>query len=111
MPNNFVYLDSKIKARFKLFSGVRPTEEDQKIYDKVSDLCFDEMALFLGENLQASEQDQLTAELDKQANDENKTKVLVNYLSKIENYRFKLDHRLDSFLNNLLFSSLSALNK
>lgn len=109
MPNNFVDLDSKIKTRFKLFSGVRPADEDQKIYDKVYNLCFDEMVLFLSEQLQDSEQDQLSEELNKQTTDDAKTKVLVNHLSKIDNYRFKLDHRLDSFLSNLLLSSLSRV--
>ena len=41
-------LDAKIKTKFKLFSGVRSQEEDQKMYDKVMDLCFDEMVAFLG---------------------------------------------------------------
>ena len=106
MPNNFVDLDAKIKTRFKLFSGVRSTEEDQKIYDKVYDLCFDEMTTFLGENLKDSDKAQLPEELEKLTNDEDKTKVLTNYLSKIDNYRYKLDQRLDSFLDNLPLSSL-----
>ena len=103
-------LDEAIKSKFRLFSGVRSQEEDQKIYDKVNDLCFDEMTSFLSENLNAEDQTKLLTELDSQNTDDDKTKVLQSYLSKIENYRFKLDKRLDYFLNNLLLSSVTTVN-
>jgi len=109
MNKDTIGLDKKIKGKFKLFSGIRPQEEDQKIYDKVLDLCFDEMVAFLGDNLSEKEREDFLGELGKKASDEDKAKVLQASLSKIENYRFKLDHRLDAFLNNLLLSSLSNL--
>ncbi len=96
-------IDEKIKNKFKLFSGLRSEEEDQKIYDKVYELCFDEMVQFLFENLSTAEKDELIGKLEKKGKE---TEILLKYLSQIENYRFKLDKRLDYFLNNLLYSSL-----
>lgn len=100
--SNFDF-DEKIKNKFKLFQGLRSQEEDQKIYDKVYELCFEEIVRFLFEKLSTAEKDKLIVELEKKGKE---TEILLKYLSQIENYRFKLDKRLDYFLNNLLYSSL-----
>ena len=96
-------IDEKIKHKFKLFQGLRSQEDDQKIYDKIYDLCFDEMVGFLFENLSPAKRDEFSKDIE---NTGKKTEILLKYLSQIENYRFKLDKRLDYFLNNLLYSSL-----
>jgi hypothetical protein len=116
--NNFD-LDNKITKTFKLFSGLRSTEEDQKIFDRVYELCFEEIVKFLYENLSKDEQTKLILEIKRNSEKERLSKkqiadinykTLLNYLVKIENYRFKLDKRLDYFINNLLYSSLNNLS-
>jgi hypothetical protein len=99
------YLDEKIKSKFKLFTGVRSYEEDQKIYDKVWELCFDELTGFIEDNLNESEQKKMLEEI-KGREEDKAQEVLLTYLSQIDNYRFKLDKRLDYFLTNLLYSAV-----
>lgn len=107
MNGNKVDFDTKIKNKFKLFSGARSQEEDQKIFDKVYDLCFDDTVKFLCENLNETDRTQLPEELKKQTSEEDKNKILLNYMSKIDLFQLKLNQRLDSFLDNLSLSSLS----
>jgi len=97
-------LDSKIKSKFKLFSGARSQEEDQKVYDKVMDLCFDEMMSFAGENLSEADQTEMLNKMKESLSDEDKTKVFTEYLSKIEDSNFRLDERIETFLNNEILS-------
>ena len=101
-------LDTKIKSKFKLFSGVRSQEEDQKIYDRLVDLAFDEITQYLFENLEENEVEQFTKELENQQNDDNKAKVFEKYLKSTDDYQNLLSIRVDTFLNNLLLKSLNA---
>ena len=111
MDDSTSYLDAKINEKFRLFRGLRSQEEDQKILDKVMNLCFDEMTAFLGENLNDEDQNSLLVDMDSQSEDEAEIKTLQNYLAKIENYRFRLDKRLDYFLDNLLLNSISKVKQ
>lgn len=104
-------LDEKIKSKFKLFQGLRPQEEDQKIYDKVMDLTFDEMMAYLGENLSEEERNKFLEETAAEESDEGKNKLMQSYFSKVENVKVGLGLRIDHFLNNLLYSSLKAANQ
>jgi len=107
--------DKKIKKTFRLFQGLRPEKEDKKIYDKVYDLCFQETIAFIEENLDPSRQAFLTAELEKI--DEKKLKkeeraqqaleAVFKYLTAVPHYRFRLNKRLDYFLNQLLYKALN----
>ena len=116
-------LDTKIKKKFRLFEGLRSEEEDQKIFERVYELLFDEVVMFLEEKLEEKDKISLIKELeasalpsgDKQAqqdsgNFKNAEAILIKYLSKIENYRFKLDKRLDYFLNNLVYQAIKNKN-
>jgi hypothetical protein len=113
-------LDKKIKKKFRLFEGIRSEDEDKKIYDKIYELCFDEMVLFLTENLESDELKKFEKELkhlrggrtdSSDGGQENEViALLLNNLRKIDNYRFRLDKRLDYFLNNLLISSLKKVS-
>ena len=107
MDNNTSGLDNKVKSKFKLFSGVRSQEEDQKIYDKVMDLCFDEMMLFISENLSEEGRDNLKKEIEQQKSEEDKFKSLSKYLATIENYQNKLSLRMDAFLDGVLNASIN----
>lgn len=133
----YLNLEQKIIKKFKLFQGLRPEAEEQKIFAKVYNLCFDEMVLFLCQHLSQKDQESLTRELESaehlpggdaptnhlpggvapaahlegedRQNQKNLTPagaVLVKYLESIENSRFKLDKRLDYFLNNLLYQAV-----
>ena len=57
-------IDSLIKGKFQLFTGLRAQEEDQKIYDTLYDACFDGMLAFLEENLDKKELSELTKSLE-----------------------------------------------
>lgn len=99
-------LDEKIKKNFRLFTGVRPQEEDKRIYEKVYDLCFDEMIKFLYENLSKEDQNELTKNLESQKDLDKKAEVLSKALLKIEDSGFRLEKRIDYFLNSLLYQTL-----
>ncbi len=103
-------LDNKIKSKFKLFQGVRPEEEDQKIYDKVMDLCFDEITLFVSESLKENEREELKKEMEAKENEEDKANSMLSYITKIEDYKVRLGGRIDYFLDNLLYTSVSSLD-
>lgn len=104
-------LDDKIKQAFKLFTGLRSQEEDQKMLEKIQEMCFDELTKFLEENLDETDLNILLDELDKVITNDDRNKILNNYLEKIEDYRVRLDTRMETLLNNILFNSLSGLKK
>lgn len=100
-------------------------EEDQKIYDKVCSLVFDEMLKFLEENLSKEYLEKLIEELDEHSQprpfdpssdafsdserERKQTEILLKYLNLIKDYRLKLDKRLKYFVNNLLYTSLKKV--
>jgi hypothetical protein len=49
--------------------------------------------------------------MDKTESEEGKIKVMQNYFSKTENFQMGLSVRMDNFLNNLLYSSIQAVNQ
>jgi len=102
MITNISNIDYKIKKTFRLFDGKRNIKEDKKLYQKLIDLCFDEVIAFLEDNLSENAKENLVKELDNNGGIE----VLLKYLQKIPNFKFKLDKRLDYFLNNLLYLTI-----
>lgn len=114
MANYTFDIDEKIKNKFRLYAGDRSLAEDQKICEKVLDLCFDELISFLQDNLDKEQIDSLNKklgslsneDLSKDKKDDKITQVLFEYAQKIDNFRFKWDKRLDYFLNQLVYSSI-----
>jgi len=104
-------LDAKVREKFNLFTGLRPADEDQKMYDKIMGMCFDEMIRFLSENLNEEQENSLVDELSKAGSDEDKQKIMTNYFSKVNNARSKFNIRIDLFLNNLLMKSIKNIQK
>lgn len=102
-------LDSKVREKFKLFTGLRPQEEDQKMYDKIMELCFDEMSRFLSDKLSEEQKNAMFDDLAKSQSDEDKEKVIANYFAKVEKAKSKFNARIDLFLNNLLMKSMKAV--
>jgi len=102
MVTQVSYIENKIKKIFRLFDGERNLKEDKKLYKKLINLCFDEVIAFLEDNLSENEKENLLIELDKKSGKE----VISKYLQKIPDYKFKLDKRLDYFLNNLLYLAI-----
>jgi hypothetical protein len=93
-------IDEKIKTKLKLFQGLRSEEKDKEIFEKVYDLVFEEIVKFLFENLNPKERQKLTEELENQ-DINNSLKILLKYLSKIENYYFKLNAKIENLLDSL----------
>lgn len=104
-------LDKKIKDKFQLFSGVRSQDEDQKIYEEIYNLCFEEILAFLGENRDDAGREAFKQDLAQQKSDEDRNKTLVAALSKIEDYQSKLNQRMDTLLDKLLEASLATVKK
>lgn len=132
--SNKTNIDVKIIKKFSLFEGKRSLEEDQKIFNKIYSLCFDEMVRFLLENLSEDDLQDLNNELnyvkatshqefilepsgiqtrnqilvgEKHSSSTTETVVLIiKYLSKIENSSFRFEKRLDYLINSLLYLSL-----
>ncbi len=103
-------LNAKVKSKFNLFKGARPQEEDQKIYDKLMDLISDESTKFMIENLTEEELNKMDEELKSTDNEESRLNIMATYFSKVDNYSFRFNQRIDGFLNNLLTSSIKNLN-
>lgn len=116
MNNTYTSIEQKIKDRFQLFVGKRPHKEDQEIWEKVFDLCFAELIAFLEDNLNESQKKSFTGKLDALAakglsqdkHQDAAINLILKYLTQIPNHRFKLDKRLNYFLNNLVYSSLKT---
>lgn len=106
MDDSFSGLEAKIKEKFKLFTGVRPQEEDQKLFDRLVAMCFEEALVFLAENLGEEGMKNLTEEVDRQETEEEKVKKIGEYMGRIENGGIRLGARLETFLDNLLTAAM-----
>lgn len=109
-------IDNLIKNRFKLFVGVRSQKEDEEIYAKVYELCFDEIVQFVEENLKKAELEDLTHKLEelKGSEDDNVNAaglMVTEALKTVPNHRFKLYHRLEYFVDQLLINTLRNKSK
>ena len=102
------FVEELIKKKFKLFKGLRSKEEDRKILEKLMDLCFDEIMLFLSENLSETQKKSLKKELESQTSIDEKINSLTKHLTSTQNFDKRIIGRIDGFLNNLLYSSLQA---
>ncbi len=95
---------------------IRSEEEDLELYRKIYLEIYKETLKFLEENLNQQEQDQIRWEIMKleKESDSSQDKffkvytVILKHLVKIPDVNYRLDRRLDHFINNLLMSSLSA---
>ena len=105
MNKNIFDIDEIIKNTFQLFQGKRSKEEDEKIYQKVYELTFEEMLTFLQENLNPEKQKKFSQALS-QIEGELAMETLLKYLSGIPLYRFRLEKRLKAFIDNLLLASI-----
>lgn len=107
------WFTQKIVNRLSLFQNLRPIEEDVRIFEKVHDLCFEEMLMFIEENLDLSRKSFLFYEIDelskKNDDDDKKAEMTIylifKYLTAIPHYRFRLNKRLDFFINKLIVKS------
>ncbi len=100
-PKNLsLNFDQKIKSKFKLFKGIRPQKEDEKIYQKIYDALFDEIIKFLYENLNQEQKNKLIEKLES-ANENLRVKILLGYLKKTGTNLAKLSERLDNLLNSI----------
>lgn len=102
------------KNKFRLFQGLRDKTEDEEIYHKVYELCFDEIVSFSEENLSPKELEELTLELEKLDSNDNQNEavqVMSKAIAKIPDHSFKLYHRLEYFVDQLLINTLRNKSK
>lgn len=104
MDDNFK-LEEKIKEKFKLFQGFRSQEEDQKMYDKLAELCFDELIVYLSEKLKLEDQESLISKMESVQSDDEKRDLLNEYLRKIEGNEEELPQRMNDFLDDMVYNS------
>jgi hypothetical protein len=100
-------IDQHIKTRFALFEGKRAEEEDQKIYDKVYNLCLNEMILFIGQNVSKEERSALLQKL----NSEDPKEAFLSSLENVPLAKQRLEARLKYFVDQLLLDSLKKHKK
>lgn len=113
------YLDKRIRERFKLFKNLRSKQDDEKLYLEIYNQIFKEMIKFLEENLDFSRMSFLIRELrmiEKGIKSEDKKNgaaydALFRYLSSVPDVLFKLDRRIDHFINNLYVRSMDNYYK
>lgn len=92
----------KIIRSFDLYSGKRPKEQDDEIFEKVSVLCLEETIKFLEENfdLQISREDIKKDYI----------RVLLEQKSReVPDFKFRLNSRLGAFVDNLLLETLEKI--
>lgn len=103
-------LDELIKTRSKLFQGVRSVEEDNKLYERVYELCLDEIINFIEENLDEKKVSDLSSQIEsmngKEGADQKIAEIILKAVEEVPDYRFRLYHRLEYFLDKLLVNSL-----
>ncbi|GIW67017.1 MAG: hypothetical protein KatS3mg095_0915 [Candidatus Parcubacteria bacterium] len=93
------FVEEEIIKKFKLFKGLRSIDEDEKILNKVYQLCLNEMLYFLEEIISSEEKEKIIQDIysDKELAD-----VFLRYL-KDEFNLWRLKIRISKFLDNLLF--------
>src|SRR3989344_5493861 len=104
------FLDKRIRERFGIFKKIRSEEEDLELYRKIYLEIYKETLKFLEENLDHQKQDQIRWEIMKLEKESGSLqdrffkvyKVIMKYLVKIPEVNYRLDRRLDHFINNLL---------
>ena len=110
-------LDFLIINQFGLFKGFRPTEEDQKIFDMVYWACFEEIILFIQEELDPSRKNFLNFELEKVLKEypddekvraEKGTEVVFKYFTAIPHYRYKLNKRLEYLIDKIYVEAIKG---
>lgn len=106
----FEHIDQKIKDLFKLYSGVRPRDKDEHIYEKVMSLVFDEIVEFVSQNLSEDEVKNLLKDGPDKSNSEVEEKLMLlgRYMKKIPDCEFRLTARLDHFINRLHYLSVKG---
>lgn len=109
MTQNVFDLDQMIKSRFRIFEGVRSQEEDEKLYDKILNLCLEEILVFLAEHASVEDREKILAKIKEQKDIKSRAKVLLGYLLQIKSVGILLSVRLGYFLDNLYFRSLENI--
>lgn len=105
-------LSQLIGQKFALFTGQRPAEQDQALYDLVFEHCFNETIRFLAENLSSSRKIALTQQLESfgpaSTNDEAKAAfdTLLTHLDTVPSGRFRLDVRIKHCLDTLAYRAV-----
>lgn len=103
-------IDMLIKSRYRLFQGIRSLEEDGKMYEKIYALCLPEITGFIEENLDEDRVMALVFQIEsmekKDQTDQKVVEVLLEAIEEIPDYRFRLYHRLEYFLDDLLLNSV-----
>jgi len=102
------YFDDMIKSKFKLFQGIRSQEEDQKMYNKLNNMCLEEITNFAVTNLDEKNLDSLESELKAATDEHGKAKVLTTYLQKIPDHQNALMAHIGSYLDKVIEASLNT---
>lgn len=117
MANNPAgFLDMRIRERFRIFKGFRTENEDLELYRRIYVEIYRECLKFLEENLNEQQQDNIRWDITKTEKEDESPQdrfikvytLILKHLVKIEDVNYRLDRRLDHFINNLLLSSLST---
>ncbi|MBN1169226.1 hypothetical protein JXA63_05040 [Candidatus Woesebacteria bacterium] len=103
----FKHVDQKIKRLFQLYCGVRSKDEDDRMYDKIMGLVFEEIIEFITQNLFEDEVENLLEDSPDGENSEAEEKLLLlgRYMKKIPDCEFRIKARLDHFINRLHYLS------
>src|SRR5579864_3447385 len=92
-------INNQIKETFALFQGKRPLEKDINLYQRIYELCLDEVCLFTEEHLAESELERFISQLQTiSTSDLNESQrrnlifnLLLSFLEQIPDYRFRLE--------------------
>lgn len=110
---NINMFDEKIKITFDLFNGKRTHEEDQKIFDKVSALVFDETLAVLEDNMADEALEALDEELRRlvvkpeEKRLELAMKLIVKKVKDIPDIEFIIKTHINSYIDQILIDILN----
>lgn len=101
-------LEQKIIERFRLFQGLRSLQQDNEILELLVGSCLDETIRFLEQETSLEEQNILLEKLNSiehssgsfYAHNKEVIRVFSESLQKVPALRFRLEKRLEAFLNN-----------
>lgn len=108
---NLYLLDSQIREKFSLFKGIRSKEEDERIYQRIYDACFEEIIKFLYQNLDDQGKNQILEDLNSKKGLEEKITTIVRNIEKTGQNVIQLNQRLEKLLENVFNESEEIVEK
>ncbi len=107
-------IDRRIKNRFQIYAGVRSREEDDALYYRIYAEVYKEILRFIEEQLDKKTLETIRKEIEKidiikgepLLTFKKTYSIILRNLPEEKEFRYRLDRRVDHFINNLLITTI-----